>query len=286
MPTSAAGLPFSFQHLSLAAGVRAAMHRNPAKIACRHGDRTRSYAELMSRIDRVSSALCAGLGLKPGQHGAIIAKNSIEYLEIVIGASQAGIALATVNPRLSAAEMVGICDDAGAAVVFADPDAMAMLRDAKLASAPTLIEIGPALEAWLAQARPSAELPVVNEWDVFTIPYTSGTTGKPKGACWSRIARGYSPCLPWRSSMAATGPTIVSWPLRPCVMAPAWCFRSRPYSSAVMPRSWAGSSRRRCSTVWPVNRSVASLACRRTSMPCWKQVADWRWPAAKVGCVR
>ena len=43
------------------------------------------------------------------------------------------------------------------------------------------LEIGPALEAWLAQARPSADLPIVNEWDVFTIPYTSGTTGKPKG---------------------------------------------------------------------------------------------------------
>ena len=82
------------------------MHRNPDKIAYRHCDRTRTYADLMERIDRVSSALGEGLGLKPGMHGAIIAKNSIEYLEIVIGASQAGIALATVNPRLSAAEMV------------------------------------------------------------------------------------------------------------------------------------------------------------------------------------
>jgi long-chain acyl-CoA synthetase len=181
MAGSTASLPFSFQHLSLAAGVRAAMYRNPEKIACRHRERTRSYAELMSRIDRVSSALGSGLGLRPGQHGAIIAKNSIEYLEIVIGASQAGVALATVNPRLSVAEMVSICDDAGAAVVFADPDAMALLRDAKLASAPVLVEIGPPFEALLAQASPSADLPTVNEWDVFTIPYTSGTTGKPKG---------------------------------------------------------------------------------------------------------
>lgn len=174
-------IPFSFQHLSLAAGVRAAMHRNPGKIAFRHGERTRSYADLVSRIDRISSGLVNGLGLKPGQHGAIIGKNSIEYMEIVIGASQAGIALATVNPRLSLAEMVSICDDAGAAVVFADPDAMAMLRDAKLATVPALIEIGPDLEAWLARARPSGGLPEVSEWDVFTIPYTSGTTGKPKG---------------------------------------------------------------------------------------------------------
>jgi long-chain acyl-CoA synthetase len=67
------------------------------------------------------------------------------------------------------------------AVIFADPDAMAMLRDAKLATAPVLVEIGPDLEAWLTRAMPSVDLPTVNEWDVFTIPYTSGTTGRPKG---------------------------------------------------------------------------------------------------------
>jgi acyl-CoA synthetase (AMP-forming)/AMP-acid ligase II len=179
--SSSSTLPVAFQHLSLAAGVRAAMHRDPDKIAYRHRDRTRSYAELMLRIDRVSSALSSGLGLQPGMHGAIIAKNSIEYMEIVIGASQAGIALATINPRLSLSEMVSVCDDAGAAVVFADPDVAAMLRDANLASAPAIIEIGPAFEEWLAKARPLGQLPLVKEWDVFTIPYTSGTTGKPKG---------------------------------------------------------------------------------------------------------
>jgi long-chain acyl-CoA synthetase len=181
MPSSATALPFSFQHLSLAAGVRAAMHRNPDKIAYRHRDRTRSYAELLERIDKVSTALSSGLGLQPGTHGAIIAKNSIEYMEILIGASQAGVALATVNPRLSVSEMVSICDDAGAAVVFADPDVVVALREVKLASAPVIIEIGQAFEAWLAKARPSSSLPAVSEWDVFTIPYTSGTTGKPKG---------------------------------------------------------------------------------------------------------
>lgn len=181
MQSSVATLPFSFQHLSLAAGLRAAMYRNPGKIACRHRDLTRSYAELLSRIDRVSSALNSGLRLQPGTHGAIVARNSIEYMEIVIGASQAGIAMATVNPRLSVSEIVAICDDAGAAVVFADPDMASVLRDAKPASAPVIIAIGTELENWLQKSRPSADLPPVNEWDVFTIPYTSGTTGKPKG---------------------------------------------------------------------------------------------------------
>ena len=114
------GLPATFQHLSLAAGIRSAMSRDPGKIAYRHGERTRSYRELVERIDRTSIALTADCGLRPGDHGAIVAKNSIEYMEIVIGASQAGVAMATFNPRLSPREIVAICDDAGARVLFTD----------------------------------------------------------------------------------------------------------------------------------------------------------------------
>ena len=120
--------PATFRHLSLADGVRAAMHRAPDKIAYRHGAETRSYRQLLDRVDRVTALLLAGLGLEPGMHGAIIGKNSIAYMEIVLGASQAGIPLATVNPRLSLAEAVAICDDAGARVVFADAESAAALR--------------------------------------------------------------------------------------------------------------------------------------------------------------
>ncbi|MEQ1801701.1 MAG: AMP-binding protein [Gammaproteobacteria bacterium] len=173
--------PPTFQHLSLVGGIRAAMHRAPEKIAYRHRERTRTYRELLDRVDRVTSGLIAGLGLQPGQHGAIVGKNSIEYMEIVLGASQAGVALATVNPRLSLPEIAAICDDAGAQVVFADPESAATLRDATLATRPVIIAIGPELEAWLAKAAPLGRIPPVREWDDFTIPYTSGTTGKPKG---------------------------------------------------------------------------------------------------------
>jgi len=174
-------LPPTFRHLSLVDGIRAAMGRQPDKIAYRHQDRRRTYRQLLERVDRVSTALAAGLGLEPGAHGAICAKNSIEYMEIVLGASQAGVALATINPRLAVPEIVAICDDAGARVLFADPDVAALLRDAPFANRPLVIEIGAELEAWLSQARPAAAGRPVEEWDVFTIPYTSGTTGRPKG---------------------------------------------------------------------------------------------------------
>ncbi|MDJ0927843.1 MAG: class I adenylate-forming enzyme family protein [Gammaproteobacteria bacterium] len=181
MHSTTVELPFSFRHMSFAAGIRAAASREPDKIAFRHGERSRSYRQLVERISRAGAAIGSGLGLGPGDHGAIVAKNSIEYIEVVIGASEAGVALATVNPRLSPAEIVAICDDAQARVVFADAASAAVLRDADFASVERIIELGPELEDFLASARGDWQAPEVAEWGVFTIPYTSGTTGKPKG---------------------------------------------------------------------------------------------------------
>ena len=173
-------LPFSFSHMSIAGGVRAAAGRDPGKVAYRHGDRTRTYGQLIERIDRVTAALRGDLGLREGDHGAIVAKNSIEYMELVIGAAQAGVALATVNPKLAPAEIKAICEDAAARVLFVDADSVEAVADTGIDGLDRTIVIETEYEAWIARSRPDAP-PVVAEWGTFTIPYTSGTTGKPKG---------------------------------------------------------------------------------------------------------
>jgi acyl-CoA synthetase (AMP-forming)/AMP-acid ligase II len=180
MPTSI-DLPFSFQHLSLPGGVRSAMQRNPAKVALRHRDKQVTYGELMIRIDRVCAGILHDLGLHRGDHIAIVAANSIEYLEIVLGASQAGIGTATVNPRLAPAEIVAICDDADARAVFVDASSAAALAGGRFKTVERIILIGSEYETWLQLSPALQKLPVVEEWDTFTIPYTSGTTGTPKG---------------------------------------------------------------------------------------------------------
>ncbi len=179
--TATVELPFSFQHLSLPGSVRAAMLRNPAKIAFKHRDNECSYGELIARVDKVCAGILGDLGLKHGQHAAIVAANSIEYMEVILGASQAGVGTATVNPRLSPTEITAICDDAEARVLFTDAAGAESLSDQQFATVKRIIQIGDEYESWLNGLEPLAELPVVEEWDTFTIPYTSGTTGKPKG---------------------------------------------------------------------------------------------------------
>jgi long-chain acyl-CoA synthetase len=174
-------LPFSFRHLSIADGIRAAAGRSPDKIAYRHGNRTRKYADLVERIDRVTAGITGDLGLGVGDHGAIVAANSIEYMEIVIGAAQAGVALATINPKLAPAEIVTICEDARAKVLFIDAASAESLADVVIPGVEKTIVIETEFSAWIDAARPGAPAPQVDEWGTFTIPYTSGTTGRPKG---------------------------------------------------------------------------------------------------------
>jgi len=178
-------LPFSFRHLSIAGGIRAAAQRDPVRLAYRHGERTRTYGDLVERIDRVTAGITGDLGLAVGDHGAIVAANSIEYMEIVIGAAQAGVALATINPKLAPAEITAICEDAGARVLFVDAASREALADIGVASVQKTIVIERDFEAWLGQVRSGLAPPGVDlgveEWGNFTIPYTSGTTGKPKG---------------------------------------------------------------------------------------------------------
>ena len=167
--------------MTIAGAIRAAAGRGPARTALRMGDATRSYGDLMARIDRVRDATITSLNLRPGDHAAIISANSFAYIEIVCGVPEAGVAIATISNKLARAEMVDALDDAEARVLFADDEAAALLEDADFATVRRVIRLSGDYETLLAEAATPQTLPVVQEWDDWTIPYTSGTTGKPKG---------------------------------------------------------------------------------------------------------
>lgn len=74
-------------------------------------------------------------------------------------------------------------------MLFVHPDCLDAARAARFSGPPPrLVVFGTAYEALLSAADPAPYVPVAGEWDVFSIPFTSGTTGKPRGCC-CRTAR-------------------------------------------------------------------------------------------------
>jgi len=182
MQRALASPPENYRPILISTGIRTSAERSPTKTALICGGRSLTYAALVDRIDRVVTLARDGFGLERGQTAAIVAPNCIEYIEIVSGVSNTGVAVATLNPRQTPAEIGFILADCQARVVVTTPATEAAVREAARGTGvERVVVIGPEYEALLAGARPATTLPHVEEWEPFSIPYTSGTTGKPRG---------------------------------------------------------------------------------------------------------
>ncbi len=142
-----------------------------------------TYGQLYDRALRMATGLTGKLGLKKGDRCAIIAENCPEYLECQWGCWVAGIVTVKVNSKLHAREFEYILGHSGAKVCLTTADVAGNVNDGA-AGVPDLkhvIEIGtPDYDALLA-GEPAAVQPLDRD-DVAWLFYTSGTTGKPKGA--------------------------------------------------------------------------------------------------------
>ncbi len=154
------------------------------------GDRRLTYREAQGEVNRLANAF-VGAGLQPGDRMAMLSKNSIEYAVMYFAASKAGIVPVPVNYRLAADAWTYIMNDAQAKLVMASAayvDAVNSFRG-ELQTATTFISIGAgAVDGWLdyqawiedCPATPPDRHVRVDD-DVYQM-YTSGTTGRPKGA--------------------------------------------------------------------------------------------------------
>jgi acyl-CoA synthetase (AMP-forming)/AMP-acid ligase II len=173
------GRPASYLPLDIGSGVRTNARRFPDKRAIVQGEDFLTYGQVAARMNRVSNG-CQAMGLEPGANAAIAMANRSEYFEIVSGVSATGAAIATVNPMQTEAELASILEDCDARIVFTDAANHERVRAAT--QAPILV-IGDNYESWLSRATATPLTTPPEEWQTFAIPYTSGTTGKPKGVC-------------------------------------------------------------------------------------------------------
>jgi long-chain acyl-CoA synthetase len=151
--------------------------RLPA-IAC--GDVTSDYGQFASRAAALASGLTR-FGLEPGDRVAIIAHNSPEYLEVLFGAWWGGFATVPVNAKLHPAEIGWILDHAGARAAFASADLAGSLSGHVPAALSEFVTIGSPVYHRLAANDPGPLVARAPD-DLAWLFYTSGTTGRPKGA--------------------------------------------------------------------------------------------------------
>jgi long-chain acyl-CoA synthetase len=164
--------------------IAAAAPAKPAVITA-DGSRVLTYGDLDGRSRQVSRLL-ARLGLRAGDHVALLLPNQPEYFEAAWGAQRRGTYWTPVNWHLTADEAGYIVRDCGARVLFAAPETadVAASIAAELSGLAVFVT-GGAATAGLAdyEAAVSAESahPIAAEIDGAVFFYSSGTTGRPKG---------------------------------------------------------------------------------------------------------
>ena len=152
------------------------------------GDLRFSYAEFLERCDRWSNAL-QKLGVKQGDRVAYIAPNTHSHLEGYYAVPQIGAVLVPINYRLQSSDFEYILNHCGAKIVCAHPDYMDAIDEIRgqLKSIESFVALEGSREGWLEyettlQAHdPDFQSVSIDESDLITINYTSGTTARPKG---------------------------------------------------------------------------------------------------------
>ncbi len=169
--------------MNIAAFLERAARTSPDRPAVARGDaRWATFARLAGRVARLAAALRGRLGFARGDRVAIVMANAPEYAEALLALWWAGLVAVPVNAKLHPREIAWILGDCGARAVFATADLAAVAASAALEAGtdPAIFEAGSA--AWRALEAPAIACEPLERADLAWLFYTSGTTGRPKGA--------------------------------------------------------------------------------------------------------
>ena len=175
------------------------------RIALQYEDRESiTYAELLNRVRRAMGGLHI-LGVEPGDRVALVMYNSIDYWVLYFAITGLGGIVVKLNWRLTAEELQYAVDDCDANILVASPELASSIgfladsRTTRVVSAGVPFEFGAhrACDATMRDILAADPIDFPSEpWSSSTpavIMYTSGTTGRPKGAVWTHgNALGYA----------------------------------------------------------------------------------------------
>jgi fatty-acyl-CoA synthase len=165
----------------------------PRKLALVWRDRRLTWAELDARVDRA----CAGLrrrGIGRRRSLMTMMRNRPEVVEVGAAAARAGAAAINVSYRSTARELIYLANHSGADGIVLEPELIAVLEEASPSLSPALLSnvfvVGSEPPPTKLRTTPfealldvgGGRLVMAADDDAAVVVYTSGTTGKPKGA--------------------------------------------------------------------------------------------------------
>src|ERR1043166_2681467 len=161
----------------------------PDKVALRYEGRSLAYAAFAARIVATARALKSQLGVARGDRIAILAANHPDYLVLLYACARLGALLVPLNWRLAIPEQMFILTDAAVKTLVVE-QAFAEILTPLAAALPEARAVGldfarenvPSLDLLIAEAGGDGRNPHTDFSSALLIVYTSGTTGRPKGA--------------------------------------------------------------------------------------------------------
>jgi fatty-acyl-CoA synthase len=175
----------------------------PDKTAIRFADRSLTYAALAARIAAAARALKSQLGIERGDRVAILSTNHPDYLVLLYACARLGALLVPLSWRLAIPEQVFILSDVSVKALVVEESFAAVslplmeaLPDARVVGLDFAPPGGASLEQILAAGTGDGRSSPLDLSSPLLVVYTSGTTGRPKGAVLRQEA------LVWNAAMS------------------------------------------------------------------------------------
>ena len=163
-----------------------AAHERPDDNAVVFGDRRLTWSQWYERVRHLTGALAAA-GIGQGDRVAVLDRNHVAVLDVILAAGALGAATVVPNWRLKDEELGYILADSSPRIVILG-EAFGDREDLIRRASPLLeriVHLDEEFESWIASSVGTDASPAASPDDVALVIYTSGTTGAAKGAMFS-----------------------------------------------------------------------------------------------------